>query len=77
MKTFVIIFKFMPKFLHFFVFITRNNQKEFFKVINNRDEPRFHFFYFLREDFQGLVSKLSLLYFFILRCLQLQEFGII
>jgi hypothetical protein len=31
----------------------------------------------LREDFQGLVSKLSLLYFFILRCLQLQEFGII
>jgi len=44
MKTSVTIFKFKPKFLHFYVFITRNNQKEFFKVINNKDERRLHFF---------------------------------
>jgi len=31
----------------------------------------------LHEKFQGLVSKLSLLYLFILTVLQLQEFGII
>jgi len=31
----------------------------------------------LHEVFQGLVYKLSLLYFFILTVLQLQEFGII
>jgi len=77
MKTFLTISKFKPKFLDFLVFITRNNQKEFVKVINNRDEPRFHFFYFLHEDFQGLVSKLSLLHFFILTILQLQEFVIV
>jgi hypothetical protein len=78
MEIFVTIFKFKRKFLHFLVFITRNNQKVFFKVINNKDEPRLQFFfYLLPQDFQGLVSKLNLLHFFILTVLQLQEFGII
>ena len=77
MNTFVTIFKFKPKFLHFFAFVTRNSQKDFFKVINNREESMFHSFYLLCEDFQGLVSKLPLLYFFILTFLRLQEFGII
>jgi hypothetical protein len=45
MNTSVTIFKFKPKFLHFFVFVTRNSLKDFFKVINNRDESLFHFFF--------------------------------
>jgi hypothetical protein len=73
MKTFVTVFKLKQKFLHFYVFITGNYQKGGFKVINSRDEPSFNVYICCMKNFQGLVCKLSLLHFFMLTVLQLQE----